>query len=1128
MTDTQVVIPFQQLDASTSAERTGFRLRRFEIFNWGTFHNRVWSLDLGGSNTLLTGDIGSGKSTLVDAITTLLIPPQKVTYNKAAGAEERERSTLAYFLGQYKRERGESGLSARPVVLRDRNSYSVILGHFHNDALKQSVTLATVFWMKDLQGQPARLYVVADTRLSISDHFAGFGSDISNLRKRLRGMTAVEIHESFPPYGTAYRRRFGIEHEQALDLFNQTVSMKSVGNLTDFVRDHMLQPFLVEQRITALVNHFEDLNRAHEAVVKAKDQIERLTPLIADVDERANLAAQAGCLRAAREVLHPWFSSRKQVLLRKRLTELANELEKLAAAIESLTEARQGLRTKRDEIKRDIAEHGGDRIERIKGEIAEKQTERDRRESRARQYDRLASTAGLPGAANAEAFIQNQQVMQIQQDGVEARYAGKQNNLTEATFEFRQLKAQHDELQAELQSLYQRRSNIPRHMLDLRKEMCRGIALKEENLPFAGELIQVRPEERDWEGAIERLFHGFGISILVADANYARVAEWVDRTHLSGRLVYYRVRQQKTADAFVNPASLVSKVSLNPDSAFYSWLEAELVSRFNYICCDTLDQFRREPFALTRTGQIKAGGQRHEKDDRHRIDDRGRFVLGWSNEAKIAALEDESRGLEIRMQAGAQRIANLQSEMKTLQSHLDALKQLAVFQSFRDLDWKSLVIEIQGLEQERRDLEQGSDILRLLEEQLTALERNLEETEGKLEKYRSDQTRADERRKQANALLEECESLLAATEENVQTRYFPQIETMSIGALGDRVIAIESCDAREREMREWLQAKIDAEDKKISRLGDQIVKAMESYRNRYPLETQEVDASTDAAGEYRAMLLGLQSDDLPRFEARFKELLNENTIREVANFQSQLNRERETIRERIGTINQSLREMDYNPGHYIVLEPEHNSDVEIRDFQDGLRKCTEGSLTGSDDEQYSEAKFIQVKQIIERFRGREGTTELDRRWTRKVTDVRHWFTFSVSERWREDDREFEHYTDSGGKSGGQKEKLAYTVLAASLAYQFGLERGTARPRSFRFVVIDEAFGRGSDDSTQHGLKLFGLLELQLLIVTPLQKIHVIEPYVSSVGFVHIEDGRLSMLRNLTIEEYRAERAARGA
>lgn len=150
-------------------------------------------------------------------------------------------------------------------------------------------------------------------------------------------------------------------------------------------------------------------------------------------------------------------------------------------------------------------------------------------------------------------------------------------------------------------------------------------------------------------------------------------------------------------------------------------------------------------------------------------------------------------------------------------------------------------------------------------------------------------------------------------------------------------------------------------------------------------------------------------------------------------------------------------------------------------------------------------------------------SELDKRWTTKVTDVRSWFVFAASERWREDNSEHEHYSDSGGKSGGQKEKLAYTILAASLAYQFGLEWGAVRSRTFRFVVIDEAFGRGSDESAQYGLKLFAQLNLQLLIVTPLQKIHIIEPYVASVGFVHNEGGRASKIRNLSIEAYRAEK-----
>ena len=48
---------------------------------------------------------------------------------------------------------------------------------------------------------------------------------------------------------------------------------------------------------------------------------------------------------------------------------------------------------------------------------------------------------------------------------------------------------------------------------------------------------------------------------------------------------------------------------------------------------------------------------------------------------------------------------------------------------------------------------------------------------------------------------------------------------------------------------------------------------------------------------------------------------------------------------------------------------------------------------------------------------------------------------------------------------------------------------------------------------------------RVLIVTPLQKIHVIEPYVAAVGFVDNPTSMFSRLQTLTIEEYRARRAA---
>ena len=151
---------------------------------------------------------------------------------------------------------------------------------------------------------------------------------------------------------------------------------------------------------------------------------------------------------------------------------------------------------------------------------------------------------------------------------------------------------------------------------------------------------------------------------------------------------------------------------------------------------------------------------------------------------------------------------------------------------------------------------------------------------------------------------------------------FQALAELRDAALGEHQLSVESCDNRESDFRRWLQDKLDAEDKRIVRLREKIVNAMGDFRREYPLDTAEFDASIEALGEYNKMLQALQADDLPRFEARFKELLNENTIREIANFQSQLSRERETIKDRIDRINGSLVQIDYNPGRYILLEPQ--------------------------------------------------------------------------------------------------------------------------------------------------------------------------------------------------------------
>ena len=181
-------------------------------------------------------------------------------------------------------------------------------------------------------------------------------------------------------------------------------------------------------------------------------------------------------------------------------------------------------------MKRAIAANGGDRIASIEADVARLRIEVGERQRRADGYADLARIAGLPAAADAESFAANKQAVAAAREKAESDRAVAQNSLSDAKVELRDLRSRHEEVSKELTSLRMRRSNIPARMLDLRESLCNALEVDDSELPFAGELLQVQEEAVAWEGAIERLLHGFGVSLLVPDAQYAEVAA-VGRPH---------------------------------------------------------------------------------------------------------------------------------------------------------------------------------------------------------------------------------------------------------------------------------------------------------------------------------------------------------------------------------------------------------------------------------------------------------------------------------------------------------------------------------------------------------------------------------------------------------------------
>ncbi|MDZ7768820.1 MAG: hypothetical protein U5K38_06995 [Woeseiaceae bacterium] len=190
------------------------------------------------------------------------------------------------------------------------------------------------------------------------------------------------------------------------------------------MRGHMLEPFPVEDRIAQLIAHFDNLDRAHRAVQKARAQIEALDPLVEDAAHHTELTEKVGELRTCREALRPWFAPIKSELLRERIERLDTEIARLAGRMEEGTAKRRVLETERDEVRQAISDNGGDRLERLKTEIDRLAQIQAERRARADTYNGLATEIGLAAAAGEAQFTANRRDIERLFGGVRNRRGG--------------------------------------------------------------------------------------------------------------------------------------------------------------------------------------------------------------------------------------------------------------------------------------------------------------------------------------------------------------------------------------------------------------------------------------------------------------------------------------------------------------------------------------------------------------------------------------------------------------------------------------------------------------------------------------------------------------------------------
>lgn len=1076
-----------------------FRLARLQTFNWGTFSDLV-DIRVPQAGYLFVGPSGSGKSTLLDAHTALLTPPRWVDFNVAAREAERhgkDRNLVSYVRGAWAQQTSEGGEYVAQY-LRTGTTWSAIAETYENPR-GETVVLAQVLWLRGSSNATAdvkKLYIVLPRELELRE-LAFFARSDFDVRRFKSELPDGFVRDEFSPYQERFRGLLGIDSERALRLLHKTQSAKNLGDLNVFLRDFMLDPpetFKVAER---LVSEFGELNAAHQAVVAAGRQIDTLAPARLAHAELEQKRAEKSLLDALNEGVDAYREQQRRGLLAQRIAELAVEAEGAGAEAAQLAEVAEREFQKLGELRLRRQGLGGGLIEQLQNQLRQAESEQTKRVHKRDQVSAACRALGWDMPDSAPAFVQRVAAAKLRV--LESReIAADLERRKDASKELlRQSEADFREVRAEIAAMERQPSNIPARMLELRASMVEALGMAEESLPFAGELLQVKREAAPWQGAIERVLHGFAQSLLVDDRHYAAVSTYLNERNIGERLVYLRTLRHPEARRSPGPSSLIRKLDI-ATGPHADWLRDELAARFDYECAETLAAFRNATRAVTREGQVKHNVARHEKDDRRRVDDRSRWVLGFDNKEKLSLYKERAAQLGAELAELGARLGELGDEGARQQEQLLYCQTLSNL-SWDEVDVPELLSQIQSFRQAIDRETRARPELAQLDAEIAAQTR-VHERAGAARnqaevKVRSLAEQGAKHQRSLSHLSDELLSiaLAAAQYEGLASRF----------ARITKPFSLETLDSITTEVVRGIASDLKALELEMAELKNQIERRFAEFNRHWPSESGGLDPSLASAHDYFGKLARLETDGLPRYKERFKQLLREQSDQNLTLLSARLDQERAAIKSRLELVNDSLLSAEFNPGTHLVIDPMDRAIDEVRRFKQSLREALSHSFRA--EAEVDERRFVVLSELVKRFSSQETA---DKSWKNLVLDVRQHVEF-VARELDGDEREVEVYRSGAGKSGGQRQKLAATCLAAALRYQLGgQDRGLP---CFATVVLDEAFDKADAEFTSMAMNIFKTFGFQMIVATPLKSVMTLEPFIGGACFVHIKERKSSSI-----------------
>ena len=1109
-----------------------WRLSRVDMANWGTFGG-YQSLPVDRRGLLLTGPSGSGKSPILDAVSTVLTPPSHLHLNAAANngnQRDRDRSISNYVRGVWGRRSDEAGELAHAYLRPKTATWSGVLLRYEDgfpyDELEGSerrrhepVNLLGIFFQKpNTVGREGlkKFFAVVRGDCALRD-FASYGMNEADM---------TQFNKDFKETGRAWRDHASFEAHlcgvlhisspKTLILLHKTQAAKDIGSLDDLFRRHMLDTPRTLDLADAAVEQFQELAQAHEGVVDQRRQMECLEPLLAHDEAHAQALAAERDARDLLDVLNLFADKAAVELLEQELEKKARWADALAEDVAS-AEAEQSFAKQAFETALALlSKQGGVALETARMQVDERNRQLlYAQKNRASLKQDLAASDGVALPVTREEFKALKRLLSTKAQEARSWLDGNEDEKVSRFGKVGELRKRQAELSDELRHLRGQRSNIPSTLHAIRMSIAHHLGLSPADLPFVGELIDVDSDQAAWQPAIERLLGGRARTMLVERRHAEAINEFLETKHLGERFEYDAVPDRVSVPVVaLHDKSLVRKVTVAAvanHEPFTLWVNKLLRERFNYVCVDVPADMERHPKALTRGGQTKSG-EHHVKDDRRNIADRSRWVLGSTNDQKIERLEGDLAECERLLAAARGETDAITAKELQLQA-ICRLEEGLRSKPWDDYDEEQAKKECDRAESFYQELAQ-SDAFREAEALRAKAETRLDAAnkavqsahvahqanEGKLRDIEGQIRDLEQRAQRGGAgeasLSAEAKAQLVKLFEEVDQGFRSSVS--SVYQTANRV-------QRALDERAGKAVRMQQDARRKAEL------VLQQYKMKWQVQAADLSGRFEDRGAYLDRYRQIKASGLPEYEHKFLEVLNSFSQDQITVIASEIRNAFREVRERLEPVNRSLLLSEYRTGVHLQIEVKENRGPRVDEFLADLKEITKGSWS-EDDLESAERRYERTAAIMKRL----GSSETaDRTWRMACLNTPDHMKF-IAREVAEDGSELNVHDSDGGLSGGQKQKLVFFCLAAALRYQLADEDQPVP--SYGTIILDEAFDKSDRFFAEEALAIFEAFGFHMILATPGKLLQTAEDHIGSIVVVTCENEKKSMLSAVVFEK----------